>query len=53
MLGGTAGLLMLAVYQSGILAVLQLCSFTVCCFSTGMRLRKPSSRTRATTRSRP
>ena len=43
MLGGTAGLLTLAVYQTGILALVQLCCFTVWCFAAGMRLRVHTS----------
>ena len=38
MIGGIAGLLTLAVYQSGVLALLQLCTFAVWGFATGILL---------------
>jgi len=42
MVGGLAGLLTLAVYQTALLALVQLGSFTVWCFATGFRLRRPT-----------
>lgn len=43
MIGGIAGLLTLAVYQSGVLALLQLCAFTVWGFATGILLLRRRS----------
>ena len=40
MVGGVAGLLTLAVYQTAVLGLVQLLSFTVWCFATGFRLRQ-------------
>ena len=42
--GGMAGLLTLAVYQSSMLAVIQLASFVVWAFATGILLRWPGRR---------
>jgi hypothetical protein len=41
MVGGVAGLLTLAVYQTAALGLVQLLSFTIWCFATGVRLRRP------------
>jgi hypothetical protein len=38
MIGGAAGLLTLAVYQTGVLALIQICVFTVWGFATGIAL---------------
>ncbi|MGH8253166.1 MAG: DUF4386 family protein [Steroidobacteraceae bacterium] len=43
MIGGVAGLLTLAVFQTGLLALVQISSFTVWAFATGLLLRRAPS----------
>jgi hypothetical protein len=43
MIGGVAGLLTLAVFQTGVLALVQICSFTVWAFATSSLLRRTPS----------
>jgi hypothetical protein len=44
MIGGVAGLLTLAVYQTGLLALVQLAAFTVWGFAIGIRLLRQRAR---------